>query len=60
MHDVAHTLPMYNFAGGAVLRRLIRQIEKKGCRNASAVSVVSSPMKRLLMDDWGISEEKIS
>lgn len=61
MHDLAFPSPQYrNLPFSKPIQRTIYRLEKRGAEKSAHVIVVSSPIKRVLMEEWGIPEQQIS
>lgn len=60
MHDLAFASPLYgDLPLGSAVQRVIRGIEGRAVRSASAIVVVSENMKRLVREEWDVPAEKI-
>jgi glycosyltransferase involved in cell wall biosynthesis len=60
MHDLAFESPLYgDLPLGSVVQRLIRRIEGRAVQSASQIVVVSEAMRRLVSDEWNLSENDI-
>lgn len=60
MHDLCYTDPLYlNLPFSRHVQRCIYNIERRAVENASRIIVVSGPMKKFLIDKWGVPEDKV-
>lgn len=57
MHDLAFIGPVYSRY--PLLRKAMCWIEKRGVKFTSMAIVVSEPMKRFIVNRWGVDEDKI-
>ncbi len=55
MHDLVFAGPVYS--KNSILRSVIKRIEAIGLANASKVIVVSEPMKKFIVDNFGIYKD---
>lgn len=60
MHDLCYTDPLYlNLPFSKYVQRCIYKIERRAVKNAAKVIVVSGPMKKFVMNEWGIPADRV-
>jgi glycosyltransferase involved in cell wall biosynthesis len=60
MHDLCYTDPLYlNLPFSRYVQRCIYKIERRAVENASKIIVVSGPMKKFIIDEWGVPDDRV-
>lgn len=60
MHDLCYTDPLYlNLPFSKYVQRCIYNIERRAVKNASKIIVVSEPMKKFIIGEWDIPEDRV-
>lgn len=60
MHDLCHTDPLYlNLPFSKIIQHCIYKSEERAVKKASKIIAVSEPMKRFIIDEWKIPEDKV-
>lgn len=60
MHDLCYTDPLYlNLPFSKYVQHCIYKIERRAVENASKIIVVSGPMQKFLINEWGVPEDKV-
>lgn len=60
MHDLCYTDPLYlNLPFSRYVQRCIYKIERRAVETASKIIVVSGPMRKFLIDEWGVPADRV-
>ncbi|MDD4752961.1 MAG: glycosyltransferase family 4 protein [Desulfitobacteriaceae bacterium] len=60
MHDLCYTDPLYlNLPFSKYIQRCIYNIEGRAVKNASKIIVVSEPMKKFIIGEWDVPEDRV-
>lgn len=60
MHDLCYTDPLYlNLPFSRYVQRCIYNIEEYAVKNASKIIVVSEPMKKFIIGEWDVPEDRV-
>lgn len=60
MHDLAYPSPLYSdLPLGTMVQGVIKRIERRAVNLASNIVVVSTPIKKVLVQEWEVPESKV-